>query len=151
MITELVISIAPKYATKNYWCMETYMVCGVSPAKLRVANIMESNSKNIMEYHGLNIGLWTYHFVGRHQDSCHPNRCPHIIIPGHLGTGHRPYGGVYQCISNEKKCWEKYVVGYWRNIQWHLIWEGPIMSYRLLCVFKKFNLIPYSNVHPIHI
>ena len=33
------------------------MVCGVSPAKLRVANIMESNSKNTMEYHGVNIGL----------------------------------------------------------------------------------------------
>ena len=26
--------------------------CGVSPAKLRVVNIIELNSKNIMEYHG---------------------------------------------------------------------------------------------------
>ena len=44
-----------------------------------------------------------------HQDSCHPNRCPHIIIPGHLGTGHHRalWGGVYHCISNEKKWWKK--------------------------------------------
>ena len=26
--------------------------CGVSPAKLRVVNIIELNSKNVMEYHG---------------------------------------------------------------------------------------------------
>ena len=72
---------------------------------------MESNSKNIMEYHGDKdyepITLWVdpifrqtrmlflniVELIGSllmvHQDSCHPNRCPHIITPGHLGTGHR--------------------------------------------------------------
>ena len=52
MTTELVISIAPNMQLRIIGLWKFKWFCGVSPAKLRVVNIIELNSKNVMEYHG---------------------------------------------------------------------------------------------------
>ena len=57
MTTELVISIAPNMQLRIIGLWKFKWFCGVSPAKLRVVNIMESNSKNMMEYHCKYYGI----------------------------------------------------------------------------------------------